>query len=55
MNTETIRTVSPETYKRNIRARLALLTLRSIHRPLTAEEKQELKDLQNKLSQLERS
>jgi len=54
MTTETIRTVTPEIHKRNIRARIALLILRSISRLLTVEETQELKELQNKLDQMQR-
>jgi hypothetical protein len=54
MTTETQRTGSIENQKRNIRNRIALLTLRGISRPLTTDETQELKDLQAKLSELEK-
>ena len=54
MISDTLRTGSIEFQKRNIRNRIALLTLRGINRPLTIEETQELKDLQNKLTNLER-
>jgi len=54
MTTETIRTVTPEIHMHNIRARIALLTLRSISRLLTIEEIQELKELHDKLTQLEK-
>lgn len=54
MTTKTLRTGSIETHKRNIRSRIALLTLRDINRGLTKEERSELKELQAKLTELEK-
>jgi hypothetical protein len=54
MNTETVRTISIEIYKRNIRARIALLILRGINRGLRPDERQELKNLQARLDQAEK-
>ena len=50
----TVRTISPVIQLRNIRNRIAVLTMRRAFGGLSAQESQELKDLQNKLSQLER-
>jgi hypothetical protein len=55
MTTATLRTGSIETQLRNIRNRIALLTLRGINRQLTAAESQELRELQGKLMQLVQS
>lgn len=54
MNTETVRTVTPDIYLRNLRNRAAVLTLHSINRLLTADETKELKELREKIAEMER-
>ena len=50
----TVRTISPMIQLRNIRNRIAVLTMRKLFGGLTLDEMQELKQLQDKLIQLER-
>ena len=50
----TVRTISPMIQLRNIRNRIAVLTMRRVFGGLNKTESQELKDLQNKLTELEK-
>lgn len=54
MTNTTIRTATPQTHLRNIRNRIAVLTMRKIFGGLTEQETKELKELSQKLMQLER-
>lgn len=54
MNNTTRRTVSVEVYLRNIRNRIAVLTMRKLFGGLTEQEVKELKELQAKLDKVEK-
>jgi hypothetical protein len=52
---KTVRTVSIETHKRNLRSRIAWLLMHGINRGLSEEETKELLEKQEELRKLERS
>lgn len=54
MTNTTVRTSTPQTHLRNIRNRIAVLTMRKLFGGLTEQETKELKEKQEQLAKLER-